>query len=104
VWAITVKAPLSRVDVKSAVQQFARDLMDRPPRRAANVVGYELFTANVDTSAESEQYALLLLTVDSGGKPHLEKLVDELDEHLPEAFDVSGVELHVVEKSAAATH
>jgi hypothetical protein len=102
-WAITVRAPVSRLDAKGAVNQFARSLLDRPPRRAANVVEFELFAAEWDDSAEFAQYVLLLLTVDSGGKPHLEKLVEELDEHLPETFDVSGVELSVVEKSAAAS-
>lgn len=99
-WAITVKAPLSRLDLESALQQFARSLMDRPPRRAANVVGFELFAADVDASAEFGQYALLLVTVDSGGKPHLETLVEELNEHLPEGFEVSGIELNEIEKSA----
>lgn len=101
-WAITVRAPVSRLDAEGAVQQFARSLVERPPRRAANVVGFELFAAEWDHSAEFAQHVLLLLTVDSGGKPHLEKLVEELNEHLPEAFEVSGIELNAVESSVPA--
>ena len=100
-WAITVRAPVSRLDAQGAVHQFARSLLDRPPRRAANVTGFELFAAEWDHSAELAQYVLLLLTVDSGGKPHLEKLVEELNEHLPKSFEVSGIELNAVEKSLA---
>jgi len=101
-WAITVRAPVSRLDAAGAVQQFARSLVERPPRRAANVVGFELFAAEWDHSAEFAQYVLLLLTVDSGGKPHLEKLVEELNEHLPDAFEVSGIHLNAVETSVPA--
>ena len=52
--------------------------------------GVRALAAEWDHSAEFAQHVLLLLTVDSGGKPHLEKLVEELNEHLPEAFEVSG--------------
>lgn len=99
-WAITVTSPPSRLGLENALQQFAQALPDRPPQRAGNVLGYELFIG----STEPGQYGLLLITVDHGATSALAALVGELDEHLPEGFEVSGVELSVVEKSAAASH
>jgi hypothetical protein len=52
-WAITVRAPVSRLDAEGAVQQFARSLVERPPRRAANVVGIELNAVETSVPADT---------------------------------------------------
>ena len=106
-WAITVTAPATRRSLEAELQTFAHSLADRPPARAGNVLGYELFAANTGFSAEPVQYTLLLATVDHGAESALATLVKELNEKLLDIFsaedlDVSGVELHSVEKSAAA--
>ena len=109
IWAITVKAPVSRLSLEGEVATFARSLPDRPAHRAGNVVGYELYANTSSFSTEPGQHALLLLTVDSGASGPLEGLVKELTEKLDQSYPleelvVSGIELNVVEKSTADSH
>lgn len=47
--AITVRAPLTRLDVDdNTLARSGRSLIDRPAHRAGNVSGFELLTADLD--------------------------------------------------------
>lgn len=108
VWALTIKAPVTRISLQAQLQTFARSLPDRPPHRAGNVEAYELFTGTIFNEHPQMQHALLLLTVDSGGGDAvLATLVKELTDTLDKSYaredlSVSGIQLESVERSPAA--
>lgn len=108
VWAITVKAPVTRISLEAQLQTFARSLPARPAHRAGNVEGYELFSGAIFNEQPAMQHALLLLTVDiGGGDAVLGKLVEELtgtlDQSYPlEELTVSGIQMESIERSPAA--
>ncbi len=107
IWAITVKAPVSRIALEPQLQTFARSLPEIPPHRAGNVESYELFAAKIFDTDPEMQHALLLITVDSGGgraflKTLVKELTDTLDKSYPlEELTVSGVQMESIEKSPA---
>jgi len=107
IWAITVKAPVTRISLEPQLQTFARSLLERPPHRAGNVESYELFAAQIFDEQPEMQHALLLLTVDSGGgrvvlDNVVKDLTDTLDKDYPrEKLIVSGSQMESIEKSPA---
>jgi hypothetical protein len=107
IWAITVKAPVTRIALEPQLQNFARSLLERPPHRAGNVESYELFAARIFEEQPEMQHALLLLTVDSGGgQAVLRTLVKELTDMLDKSYrvedlTVSAIQMESVEKSPA---
>jgi hypothetical protein len=108
VWAITVKAPVTRISLEAQLQTFARSLPGRPAHRAGNVEGYELFSGSIFDEQPQMQHALLLLTVDSGGgdavlENLVKELTDTLDKSYPlEELTVSGIQMESIERSPAA--
>ena len=108
VWAITVKAPVTRISLEAQLQTFARSLPGRPAHRAGNVEGYEVFAGSIFNGHPAMQHALLLLTVDSGGGDAVlaalvKELTDTLDKSYPlEELTVSGIQMESIERSPAA--
>lgn len=106
-WAITVRAPLSRISLNAELQTFARQLLARPPHRAGNVQSYELLAGPVVDEQPQTQRALLLLGVDSGTAAVLDRVVGELTDALDVSYSrddlaVSGSELQSIEKVPAS--
>jgi hypothetical protein len=107
IWAITVKAPVTRIALEPQLQKFARSLAEIPPHRAGNVQSYELFAAKIFETDPEMQHALLLVTVDSGGgqaflQTLVKELTDTLDKSYPlEELTVPGVQMESIEQSPA---